>query len=47
MLATPSNRLISVAEDRYLKVWDLRRCQVISELFHSCKINYLFYNPTL
>ena len=45
LVVTEDNLLITVSEDRYLKVWDLGSCEVISEYFHSCKINYVFHNP--
>lgn len=35
-------RIISASEDRYLKVWDGRSCELINSYFHSGKILYIF-----
>jgi len=42
MLVDGRGRIVSVSEDRYLKVWDSRSCALVSAYFHSSKIHFLF-----
>jgi WD40 repeat protein len=44
MLMDCRGRIVSVSEDRYLKVWEGKSCELVSSFFHSGKILFLFAN---
>ena len=46
MVGTGDNRLVTVSEDRYLKVWRAKEGDCENEHFHSCKINFVFVNDS-
>ena len=46
MVGTGDNRLVTVSEDRYLKVWRAKEGVCENEHFHSCKINFVFVNDS-
>lgn len=43
-MGTSDNRLVTVSEDRYLKIWKVKEGTCQSEYFHNCKISYVFVN---
>lgn len=42
MIIDGSGRIVSASEDRYLKVWEAKTCELLKEYFHSGKILFLF-----
>lgn len=44
MIIDGRGRIVSVSEDRYLKVWDGRSCTLMGAYFHSGKVLFTFAN---
>jgi hypothetical protein len=44
MMIDSRGRIVSVSEDRYLKVWDGRSCALKGAYFHSGKVLFVFAN---
>jgi len=42
MVVNDRNQIISVSEDRYLKIWDLKDSISVGEYFHGRKMHYVF-----
>lgn len=47
MLIDGRGRIVSVSEDRYLKVWEAKRCELIHAYFHNGKILWAFANSAV